>query len=83
MQAFTSRSRVSRDGEKYIFTFFCDLCDCGYTTEAIAADSQEAAAEKSGEEARRHFNLCHRCHKWVCDAHYNEDVMLCVVCAPK
>lgn len=81
--AFTPKGRVIRDGDKYVFTFFCDLCDCGYTTETINADGRKRAVEQAGEEARRHFNLCHRCQKWVCDVHYNEDVMYCIACAPK
>lgn len=80
---FTSKSRVVRDEGKYVFTFFCDMCDRGCTTQVTGADSQKTAMKRAREEARQYFNLCHRCRKWVCDTHYNEDVMLCVECAPK
>ncbi len=80
---FTSKARVIRNGEFYWCTFFCDLCDYGYSAEPVAAESPGGAIRKAREQARRHFNLCHRCKKWVCDRHYNEDVMLCVECEPK
>ncbi len=80
---FTSKSRVMRHGDKYICTFFCDLCDYGYSVDSVAEEKLRDTVMRAGEEARRHFNLCHRCRKWVCDEHYNEDVMMCVECAPK
>ncbi len=80
---FTSKSRVVRDGDKLYRTFFCDLCGYGYTVETGNAEMTKETVQEAEEEARRHFNLCHRCRKWVCDTHYNEDVMLCIRCAPK
>ena len=33
-------------------------------------------------EARKCFNKCHKCGKWVIDAMYNVDILECVDCAP-
>jgi len=43
----------------------------------------EKAFEMAQNEARRHFNRCHNCRQWVCDADFNEDTGLCVECAPR
>ncbi len=43
----------------------------------------EQAFERAQNEAQQHFHRCHSCHKWVCDADYNEDEGLCVECAPR
>ncbi len=43
----------------------------------------EKAFEMAQNEAQRHFNRCHNCRQWVCDADFNEDVGLCVSCAPR
>ncbi len=43
----------------------------------------ERAFEMAKNEAQQHFHRCHSCHKWVCDADYNEDEGLCVECAPR
>jgi len=65
------------------FTFTCELCDCNHTTGRILAESVGAARIIAAREARPLFNRCHICGKWVCDTHYNEDVMQCVDCAPR
>lgn len=43
----------------------------------------EKAFERAKNEVQRHFHRCHGCHRWVCDACYNEDDMLCTDCAPR
>ncbi len=65
------------------FTFLCCLCDIGYTTGWIIASSAGEAKKIAEQEARPYFNRCHKCGRWVCDNHYNEDVMMCTVCAPQ
>ena len=43
----------------------------------------EHAFEMAQNEARQHFHRCHGCHKYVCDACFNEDEGLCTDCAPR
>jgi hypothetical protein len=43
----------------------------------------ERAFERAQNEAQRNFHRCHSCHKYVCDACYNEDAGMCVSCAPR
>ncbi len=43
----------------------------------------EAAFERAQNEAQQHFHRCHGCHRYVCDACYNEDEGLCTDCAPR
>ena len=53
------------------------------TTKPYRCDSPEEELEKAWEEeGRKHFNLCHQCGKWVCDAMYNADVLHCADCTP-
>lgn len=82
-EKFTLKCTMLRQRGSYRFIFFCDLCDASYTTSLIDAQTQKQALELAQQEARRHFNLCHFCRRWICDMHYNEDEMMCVQCAPK
>ena len=34
-------------------------------------------------EAMQHFHRCHKCHMWVCDSCWNDEVGLCAECAPR
>ena len=43
----------------------------------------EKAFIQAQNEAKQHFNRCHGCRRWVCDADFNEDVGMCVECAPR
>lgn len=43
----------------------------------------EKAFEWAKNEAMQHFHRCHGCHKYVCDACFNEDEGLCTECAPR
>lgn len=80
---FTSKSSMVVQGETFQFAFVCDLCDGSYITRPIRASSAKEALEQARLEARRHFNRCHCCGRWICDDHYNEDVMMCTACAPR
>ena len=78
-----SKSMMVAQGGAFQFTFYCELCDSGYTTPSIAAEGVQEAFNQAQQEARRYFNRCHHCHRWVCDGHYNEDLMMCTACAPR
>ena len=79
---FGARYTMTSEGGTYKFSFFCEICDEGYTTGSIAADSVEKALILAAKEARIHFNGCGRCGKWVCDHHYNMEKALCIECMP-
>ena len=72
---------VCKNGS-YRFSFFCALCDDCYTTGRVIADSVSEALAIARQEARPHFNRCHKCGRWICDRHYNIDEMMCVECVP-
>ena len=46
-------------------------------------NEHEKAYERAKNEAMQHFHRCHGCHKYVCDACFNEDEGLCTECAPR
>lgn len=74
---------VTRIENAYEYTFFCDVDDFGYTTKPYSGIIAEETLEKAWQEAKAYFNRCHQCGAWVCDQHYNEDVMKCTSCNPK
>lgn len=80
---FMARKRMHREGESYSFSFYCDYCSAGYTTSPITAENEGEALVIAKKRAQPYFNLCHNCGKWVCDTHYNEDLMQCIECAPR
>ena len=80
---FTASYTMSREPCGYRFLFRCADCASGYGTGLITAESVEDAYGFAVNEARRCFNACHKCGEWVCDAHYNEDEMQCLKCAPR
>ena len=43
----------------------------------------EEAFESAQNEAKEHFHRCSKCTKWVCENDWNEQVGLCVQCAPR
>ena len=74
---------IEKDGGR-CYRFFCEASGMAMVTTGVyrgvpAADEAETAWTAEGRE---HFNLCHKCGKWVCDAMYNADVMHCVDCTP-
>lgn len=79
---FTPKSTMLCENGGYRFHFACSLCDKGYTTGQIAADTVGEALDLARREARPHFNRCHQCGRWICDEHYNIDEMTCVECTP-
>ncbi|MBE6565453.1 MAG: hypothetical protein E7655_09310 [Ruminococcaceae bacterium] len=70
------------DGNRY--KFYCELSGAlACTTEPIRAETTEEELQIAWETVGKiHFNLCHKCGKWVIDAVYNADVWECVECAP-
>lgn len=43
----------------------------------------EKAFAAAQNEAKKHFHRCHKCHRWVCDACWNDENGLCADCAPR
>jgi hypothetical protein len=80
---FTARYTMIGEDGGFRFRFYCQLCEEGHLTGLISAGSFDEAFQIACSQAKRHFNGCHRCGKWVCDAHYNEDEMMCSNCAPQ
>ena len=66
------------------YRFYCMLSGAlACTTEPIHADTEEEELQLAWRSVgKQHFNLCHKCGKWVIDAAYNADVFECVECAP-
>ncbi len=80
---FTPKCRIDHLAEGYRFTFTCERCEHSYTTPALLAESLRQTLALAERDARFHFNRCQRCGRWVCDAHYNENWMMCTDCAPR
>ncbi len=80
---FALKSVMVQEEGFYRFTFFCEMCDGGFTTGRISAPSVLEARRIAQLEARPYFNCCHKCGKWICDEHYNENVFMCTACAPR
>lgn len=70
------------DGNRY--KFYCDVSGaCACTTKPYKADTPEEELKLAWEnEGKTHFNLCHKCGKWVIDVVYNPEVFECTDCAP-
>lgn len=69
-------------GNKY--NFYCELSG-GFicTTHAYSEATPDVELEKAwSQEGKASFNLCRKCGKWVCNAMFNADVLMCVECAP-
>jgi hypothetical protein len=65
----------------YQFTFFCAYCGFHHNTRPIGAGSAGEAYLIAEREARKDFNGCHRCGRWVCDDHFNMTELMCLECA--
>ncbi len=67
-----------------VFRFFCEASGAAVcTTKLIQADTDnEALLFAWQNEGKNHFNKCHACGRWICDAMYNADVLNCVDCSP-
>lgn len=81
--AFTPRCRYYREGDVFRLTFFCDLCGHVYVAPSVRACVLLEARQRAEQDARRHFNRCPHCGRWVCDEHFNENRMMCTACAPR
>ena len=80
----TAVYRIIQDGGGQRFCFFCALSRAAIcTTKAVPQEFSANALDYAWEtEGRSHFNLCHRCGKWVSDVMYNADTLECVDCSP-
>ena len=80
----TAAYKIITDSGGNRYKFYCDptgalLCP----TKPYHADTPEKELELAwNTEGKAHFNLCHKCGKWVIDAMYNADALECVGCAP-
>lgn len=81
----TANYKIIPDEKGNIYRFYCDLSGAlVYSSKPIKAKISEKQQllliwEK---EARKHFDLCHKCGKWVDSVMYNADVLHCVECTP-
>lgn len=80
----TATYKIISDSSGRTVQFFCDasgmlLC----TVDAVKAASEEDALRIAWEkEGKKHFNLCHKCGRWVSAVMYNADTLECVDCSP-
>ena len=76
--------RIIEEGTGSRFDFFCGVSGARIcSTGAVQADTAEKQLELAWKgEGRKHFNLCHKCGRWVCDSMYNPDMLGCVECYP-
>ena len=67
-----------------IYKFYCDLSGALVcTTKPYKADTPKDELQLAWEqEAKQHFNFCHKCGKQVSNVMFNVDVLECVECAP-
>jgi DNA-directed RNA polymerase subunit RPC12/RpoP len=83
-QKKTAAYKIISDASGNRYKFYCEVSDAlACTTEPIRAKTPEEELQIAWETVgRKHFNLCHKCGRWVIDAVYNADVWECVECAP-
>ncbi len=79
---FQSKYAMKHTSGGYQYAFYCAYCGFHYTSGWIRAGSAEEAYDLAEKEAKREFNGCHSCGKWVCGDHYNMGEMMCLKCAP-
>ncbi len=74
---------VSGDGGN-CYRFYCGISGALVcTTQPYTADTIEEELKLAWEnEGKRHFNLCHKCGRYVMDAEFNPEVSECTDCAP-
>jgi len=80
----TAEYRIITDAEGVRFGFYCGISGAlVHTSSPIRAENPESSLKIAWEtEGRKHFDLCHKCGKWVMGTMYNADVCECVKCAP-
>lgn len=78
----TYKTVAEPQGNRY--KFYCDVSGAlGCTTKPYKANTPEEELILAWEkEGKAHFNLCHKCGKWVISAIYNPEVFECTDCAP-
>lgn len=80
----TATYKIVADAGGNIYKFYCDISGAHVcTTKPYKADTPEKELALAWEnEGKAHFNLCHKCGKWVISAVYNPEVFECTDCAP-
>lgn len=81
-ERFTNKYDTYKTEKGYRFTFYCDLCSFPVMSGTLINDSFDSALEQAQTYAKRYLNMCHKCGKWICDRHYNENEMQCIECCP-
>ncbi len=65
------------------YSFFCDLSGARvFITEPIDGETPKEKLKKAWQLAKPEFNRCEKCGRYVCDAMYNADTLMCVDCSP-
>lgn len=80
----TAAYKIITDSGTNRYRFFCDLSGALVcTTKPYHEDTPEKELELAWKnEGKVHFNLCHKCGRWVIEAMFNADALECVACAP-
>ena len=79
-EKYISRHSIAHCGDGYQVTFFCALCGYHITIGEIMTESEGEALISCEKLARKPFNGCRKCFRWVCDEHFNMGKMICVEC---
>ncbi|MGB4661351.1 MAG: hypothetical protein WBI07_19415 [Mobilitalea sp.] len=80
-EGFTQHYKIKKHLNGYSFIFYCDLCNKKYETIIINQNSLQDTIDLAQKTAKQYFNKCHKCGKWICDEHYDENLMLCTLCS--
>ena len=80
----TALYKIISDSGGNRYRFYCDLTGALLcTTKPYCEQTPEKELERAWiTEGKEHFNLCHKCGKWVADVMFNADALECVACAP-
>jgi|BioPla2DNA2_1021312.scaffolds.fasta_scaffold51824_1 hypothetical protein len=81
--SYPCRFDISTVKGGYRVTFYCITGDKRHTVEVYHFHTIDQVLKTAWNESKKYFNRCHQCGVWVCDEHYNEDVMKCIFCQPK
>lgn len=79
----TASYKTINDSGGNRYQFFCDISGARvFTSEPIAATTPEDEIRIAWDAAKREFNRCEKCGKYICNAMYNADTFMCVDCSP-
>ena len=80
----TAPYKIIADSGGNRYRFFCEASQAAVCiTGPVQGSTPEEELLLAWEtEGKQHFNRCHKCGKWICDAMYNADTLECVDCAP-